>query len=83
MSTPTTLTRKPRVSIRARWYINIRSFCLGFGCVDAQPDKCPDYLIPYVPEDRFQRAASICDLSSVEYFIVSGKYPVDKLDRRR
>jgi hypothetical protein len=72
----------PNASEQPHWYWRLWTCCLGYGCLDYQVDEYPAYLIPYEPVGQFQRAASMGDLSTVEHFITSGRYHVDKCDRR-
>lgn len=69
----------PNASEQPHWYWRLWTCCLGYGCLDYQVDE---YLIPYEPVGQFQRAASMGDLSTVEHFITSRRYHVDKYDRR-
>ncbi|XP_031219032.1 ankyrin repeat domain-containing protein 20A3-like isoform X9 [Mastomys coucha] len=69
-------------SEQSHWYWRLWTCCLGYGCLDYQVDEYPASLIPYEPVGQFQRAASMGDLSTVEHFITSRRYHVDKYDRR-
>nr|XP_038943528.1 POTE ankyrin domain family member J-like isoform X9 [Rattus norvegicus] len=69
-------------SEQPHWYWRLWTCCLGYGCLDYQVDEYPVYLIPYEPVGQFQKAASMGDLSTVEHFITSRRYHVDKYDRR-
>ncbi|XP_041910026.1 ankyrin repeat domain-containing protein 7-like [Arvicola amphibius] len=67
---------------RTRWYTHLWPACLGCGCLGRRRQRFPLYLIGYHPVGRFQRAASVGDVASVEWFINASEHHVNECDRR-
>ncbi|XP_038173480.1 ankyrin repeat domain-containing protein 26-like [Arvicola amphibius] len=76
------LTIRPPQRTRTRWYTRLWPACLGRGCLGRRRQRFPLYLIGYDPVGRFQRAASVGDVASVEWFINASEHHVDECDRR-
>ena len=67
---------------QARWHTCLWPACLGPGCFRCKIQKRSHPFTGYDPVGKFQRAAGMGDVASVERFINSHKYSVNDCDRR-